>query len=237
MEYFFSSPENIGESDISIRDVEFHHLTQVMRKKAGDEIMVVNGQGTAYDCVINRISRDEAFCTIQEVYNRYNEPGVSVTLMLPILKNHSRVEWIVEKGTELGVTRFVPVHTERSIPHRIRYERLQKIAFAAMKQCRRSCLPFIEEGTNFEALLHSADGAYEKIFMGHETAPQAASLRRAAEHFPGQRVLLLAGPEGGFSEREIKLCEENGGQIVSLGTRRYRAETAALLMAIFLIQD
>ncbi len=237
MESFFSSPENIGESDISIRGLEFHHLTKVMRKKTGDEILVVNGLGTAYGCVINQISRDEAICTIQEVYNRYNEPAVSVTLMLPVLKNHSRIEWIVEKGTELGVTRFVPVHTERTIPHRIRYERLQKIAFAAMKQCRRSFLPGIEDGKNFETLLRTADGVYDKIFMGHETAPRTASLKDTAGNISGQRVLLLAGPEGGFSEQEIKLCDESGGQIVTLGTRRYRAETAALLMAAYVIHD
>lgn len=237
MESFFTTPDNIGESDISIRGSEFHHLIQVMRKRTGDEILVVNGQGTAYGCIVNRINRDEALCKIQEVFNRFNEPDVSITLMLPILKNHSRMEWIVEKGTELGVTRFIPVHTERTIPHRIRYERLQKIAFAAMKQCRRSFLPVIDDGKDIENLLRMADGVYDKIFMGHETAPLKASFKGRIGNVAGQRVLLLAGPEGGFSDKEIKLCEGSGGQIVSLGTRRYRAETAALLMTVCIIQD
>lgn len=237
MESFFVPPDHITTSEISIQDEEFHHLSRVLRKREGDQLLVVNGSGTAYDCRIETITDDTAVCSIQNVYENYNEPKVNVTLMLPILKNHNRVEWIVEKGTELGVRRFVPVQTERSIPHRIRYDRLRKIARASMKQCHRSYLPEIMEMHALDDLLVTVDAAFDKVFIGHEGAPATTSMRNVYGQIPDQRVLLLAGPEGGFTKEEINACERNGGHVVSLGVRRYRAETAALIMSVYVIHD
>ncbi len=237
MESFYVPPEHISESELSIQGEEFHHLTRVLRKKTGDKILVVNGTGTAFECTIDGINSNESRCTIQNVHEPFNEPEVEVTLMLPVLKNHNRVEWIVEKGTELGVRRFVPVLTERTIPHRIRYDRLRKIALTAMKQCKRSYLPEIAETKKLGDILASVDVSFDKVFIGHEAAPVSDSMRSVYGQLPGQRVLLLAGPEGGFTGEELRECERNGAQIVSLGVRRYRAETAALIMAVYIIHD
>jgi len=237
MESFYVTSENISDLEINISGEEFHHLSRVLRKKTGDAILVVNGLGTAYECVINQLNRDNAVCSIQHVHEQYNEPKVDVTLMLPVLKNHNRVEWIVEKGTEIGVRRFLPLQTERTIPHRIRYDRLEKIALASMKQCRRSFLPVISEQKSLNEILESVDASFDKVFFGHEGAPLTDSVRNVHGRIPDQRVLLLAGPEGGFTNEEIGLCEKHGGQIVSLGVRRYRAETAALMLAVHVIYD
>lgn len=237
MESFYVLPQYISGSELSIQGDEYHHLTRVLRSKAGDRILVVDGTGTGYECVIDRINREKAYCKIENVCSQYNEPEVDVTLMLPALKNHSRVEWIVEKGTELGIRRFLPVHTERTIRHRIRYDRLRKIARAAMKQSQRSFLPEIADELTLHELFAKADTAFDKIFIGHEGAPVSDSMRNVYGQLAGQRVLLLAGPEGGFTVEEVKICERNGGRVVSLGTRRYRAETAALIMAVHIIHD
>ncbi len=237
MESFYVSPEDITDAHLSIKGDEFHHLSHVLRKKTGDEIRVVDGTGTAYECVLDRIDRHEARCSVHKVLKQFNEPNVLVTLMLPVLKSHARIEWIVEKGTELGVSRFIPVHTERTIPHRIRYDRLRKIAFAAMKQCKRSRLPVIEENRGLRDILEKVDVSFDKVFIGHEGAPVSDTMRSVYGQLLNQRVLILAGPEGGFTEDELQLCERHGGHIVSLGIRRYRAETAALIMAVYIIHD
>lgn len=237
MESFFVPPEHIAATEIKIQGEEFHHLSRVLRKREGDSLLVVNGSGIAYECRIEQLTPDTAVCSIQNSYQNYNEPEVDVTLMMPILKNHNRVEWIVEKGTELGVRRFVPVQTERTIPHRIRYDRLRKIALASMKQCKRSYLPEIMETHSLDNILATVDAAFDKVFVGHEEAPATGSMRNVYGQLPGQRVLLLAGPEGGFTNEEINKCERNGGQVVSLGVRRYRAETAALMMSVYVIHD
>jgi len=237
MESFYVSPESITDSYLTITGDEFHHLVHVLRKKTGDKISVVDGAGTAYECELELIERYEAQCLIHKILKQHNEPKVQVTLMLPVLKNHSRIEWIVEKGTELGVSRFVPVYTERTIPHRIRYDRLRKIAFAAMKQCKRSFLPAIEESRELRDILEKVDVSFDKVFIGHEGAPLSDSMRSMYGQLPNQRVLILAGPEGGFTNDELQLCERHGGHIVSLGARRFRAETAALIMAVYIIHD
>lgn len=237
MESFYVSPDDIYDANLCITGDEFHHLIHVLRKKTGDGLLAVDGTGTAYECEIDRIDRYEAQCSIRHIYRQYNEPNVQVTLMLPVLKSHTRIEWIVEKGTELGVNRFIPVHTERAIPHRIRYDRLRKIAFAAMKQCKRSHLPVIEESRELRDILDKVDVSFDKVFIGHEGAPVSDSMRSMYGQLTNQRVLVLAGPEGGFTQDELNLSERHGGQIVSLGVRRYRAETAALLMAVYIIHD
>lgn len=237
MEIFYSSANDISATELSIKGDEFHHLVRVLRKKPGDHIRVVNGRGTAYDCIIESINSDVVMCSISALLPNYNEPKVEATLMVPILKNHSRMEWIIEKGTELGVRYFLPLYTSHTIRQQIRYQRFQKIAVAAMKQSTRSHLPSIQEAIPLEEGLRSAPTRYDKIFVGHEAAPQSSSIRNVADIAPGQRVLMLAGPEGGFTEEEIELCRGVGAVIVSLGARRFRAETAAILMAAHLIYD
>jgi 16S rRNA (uracil1498-N3)-methyltransferase len=234
MESFYVPPERIADGSLTIDGGEFHHLAHVLRKKEGDTVTVVDGQGTAMECVIETIGRDAARCGIRAVRERYNEPAVDATVMLPILKNHSRIEWLVEKGTELGVRRFIPVQTVRTIPRSVRCDRLRKLALSAMKQCLRSFLPLVLEPASLEDVVRDAEGRYERIYVGHEAAT-GAGLRNGEA--AGGRVLILAGPEGGFTGEEIELCRAGGGAVVSLGPRRYRAETAALLMAALIIHD
>lgn len=237
MESFYVPPGQISDTGVIIHSDELHHLSRVLRKKVGDHILVVDGIGTAYECTIETIGKSESRCSIRDIHPALNEPAVEVSLMLPVLKNHTRIEWIVEKGTELGVRRFIPIHTERTVPHRIRYDRLRKIALTSMKQCRRSYLPEIVESRNLENVLGKVDVSYDKVFVGHEGAPVSASMRGIQDNLSRQRVLLLAGPEGGFSDSEVDACERNGAHVVSIGVRRYRAETAALIMAVYIIHD
>jgi 16S rRNA (uracil1498-N3)-methyltransferase len=237
MESFYVSPGNVDDTEIVIEGEESHHLTRVVRAEAGETILAVDGEGTAYRCRIASIDRNAVRCGILEKLERYNEPKVEVSLMLPVLKNHNRVEWIVEKGTELGVCRFIPVQTERTIARRVRHDRLRKIAFAAMKQSKRSFLPEITETKLFPDLLAGTDSTYDKVYIGHEEEPLSDTLIGMRGQLTGQRVLLLVGPEGGFTGGEMERARGHGAQSVSLGLRRYRAETAAIIMAAYVVHD
>jgi 16S rRNA (uracil1498-N3)-methyltransferase len=237
MESFYVPPHQIKESHLTIQNAKHHHITRVLRMQPGDEVLVVDGKGTAYFCRIASISIRETKCIVESMITAHNEPAIRVTLMLPILKNRGRMEWLIEKGTELGVSVFLPVITSRTIPERVRMDRLDKIAAAAMKQCKRSVLPQIREAKGLEYILKNEINEYDAVYIGDEGRTDIILLGKEKVNLPGRNILLLAGPEGGFTEEEIALSIDRGAVPVSLGKRRLRAETAALVMAAYSITD
>lgn len=232
MEYFYTPPQLITVHELTIDGDEFVHLTQVMRKRPGDAIRVVNGAGTAYDATIAEISKRTARCEITATHPRLHEPEIDVTLGVAILKNASKFDFLVEKVTELGVNTIVPLTTERTIPRHAKTDRWQKLALAAMKQSGRCVLPTVKSLTSFEDFITSASQHDIKL-IPHEKSgnPLTATIQTGTLH----SVRLCIGPEGGFSDREIALAQEKGFLPVSLGPTRLRTETAAIAaMALIL---
>jgi 16S rRNA (uracil1498-N3)-methyltransferase len=235
MDYFYTPPSLIKSKSLSIQGEELHHLSKVLRKKVGETIVVVDGKEHAYKAILESITRSSADCKILETIHRFNEPDVEVKLAFALLKNPSRMDFLVEKCTELGVREFIPVHTERTITSRVHPERLQKIALSAMKQCGRSFLPPIHSPMDFhEALTYL--NACERKLITHEKADEmiAASGRKGARGSSGT-VGVLVGPEGGFTDEEIQGAVESGFKAVSLGPRRLRSETAAIAVVSLVI--
>ncbi len=231
MESFYVHPGMITGDRLIIKGEEHHHISRVMRMKTGDRILAVDGRGTAYQCRIESISPSETLCGIEEVHKNYNEAELKLTLMLPILKQHNRLEWLVEKATEIGVHEFLPLKTGRSGSYRLRFERLEKIIVSAMKQCRRSVLPEIKPVAEFDRFVETVSESYDRVYIAHETAPVSASAALDGGSDILRKCLVLVGPEGGFTENEIKIAESHGAVPVSLGTRRLRSETAALVLS------
>lgn len=229
MEYFFTPPNLIHGSDLLIEGDEFAHLTHVMRKAAGDAIRVVDGIGHAYDVTIAEINRRSARCLITTCHERLHEPDIEVTLAVGLLKNGSSFDYVVEKATEIGVNSVYPLLTERTIPRHARTDRWQKLALAAMKQSGRCVLPSIHPLTSFPIFLHSLPPAARK-FIPHEKIDPAAVApsMKSHEHVP---TIICIGPEGGFTEDEVAGAEQTGFIPVSLGVRRLRTETAAIVAA------
>src|SRR5258707_81233 len=141
MDYFYCPPQNIRNDTFLIDDEEFSHLVHVMRKKEGDEIMIVDGGGHAFEARIEEVRQKTARGTITRGYTNLHEPRIDVTVAVGILKNPSKFDFLVEKVTELGVRQIVPLLTERTIPAHAKIDRWQKLALAAMKQSGRSFLP------------------------------------------------------------------------------------------------
>lgn len=226
---FYCPPAGITGDTLVIGGNEFTHLAHVMRKKEGDTLMAVDGRGNAYEAVISRVEPQQALCSITARHAHHNEPDISVTLGVGILKNPSKFDFLVEKATELGVEAVVPLKTERTIPGRSRSDRWQKLALAAMKQSGRSLWPEVRELTPLGVLLKESS-AYDLRLVAHEQKLNESEMQPAGGRTGSARkVLILVGPEGGFSDDEIGLCLGAGFEPLYLGDRRLRTETAAIV--------
>jgi 16S rRNA (uracil1498-N3)-methyltransferase len=226
MEYFYSRPAQITPTHCVIDENEFIHLTHVMRRKEGDAIRIIDGDGTAYDAVIEEIARRTARCRITARYHRLNEPARRVTIGAAILKSGSAFDYLVEKATELGVAVIAPLLTQRTIPRHDRADRWQKIALAATKQCGRCLIPQIEPMMPLADFFTRAPAHAARI-IPHEQVVEKELLSAVPAGIG--HVVLCIGPEGGFTEDEVGLAVSAGFIPVSLGPRRLRAETAALV--------
>lgn len=233
MEYFYTPPHLIGGDHLAIEGEEFSHLTHVMRKGIGDVLLVVDGEGGAYEVTITEIAHRSARCSIHRRHHRLHEPDVKLTLGVGILKNASNFDFLVEKTTELGVTTIVPLQTERTIPHHAKAERWQKIALSAMKQSGRSVLPLVTPLTRLaEFLERKTDAELQLLPYEHIEVPSLAQVVRS-QHVSSAAVCI--GPEGGFSEQEVAMARAAGFRPVSLGPRRLRTETAAIVATAVLM--
>jgi 16S rRNA (uracil1498-N3)-methyltransferase len=234
MEYFYTPPELIEPAELTIADEEFAHLTHVMRKEPGDAIRVVDGVGTAYDVTIEEITQRSARCSISARYVGLNEPARTVVVAAALLKNSAKFDYLVEKVTELGAAGIIPLRTERTIPLHARTERWQKIALAAMKQSGRCMLPTVHPTILFGDLLRKSESGLLRIISHEKTECPRLSEAIKTETMA---VQVWIGPEGGFSEKEIQLAVSAGLVPVSLGPRRLRTETAAMLSVALVLGE
>ena len=234
MEYFYVPPGSVTPPTLTIEGPEFTHMTHVMRMREGDAIRAVDGNGNSYDALITSITRDSASCSITARAQGLHEPARALTLGAGMLKNPSRFDYLVEKATEIGVVQIVPLLTERTVPRHARTDRWQKLCVAAMKQSGRSVLPRVLEPLTFKEFISSCEPRAVK-YIPHEQADIPLDTSRIPGDGP---AVVCIGPEGGFSDEEAAGAQEAGFQPVSLGTRRLRTETAALVACtLVLLRD
>jgi 16S rRNA (uracil1498-N3)-methyltransferase len=241
-EFFYVEPENIHSDYIVLKDQEYKHLIQVLRKKIGDSATATDGQGNAYDFFISEITGDSVRGTIQKKLRKPGEPFFRLTLAQAILKgNH--FDWVIEKGTEIGVSRFIPLLTEYSIPdiNEQKLIRWRRIALESIKQCCRSVIPEILPALRFEDLMREI-GQYQFKIMAHphqSALPMNLLLKnRPMTNHPVQNRngIAIIGPEGGFNLAETHLAANNQIDFVSLGKRRLRAETAGIVLSTLIME-
>jgi 16S rRNA (uracil1498-N3)-methyltransferase len=227
MDYFYCPAGNLTRGIFSIDGDEFSHLVHVMRKKEGDLIRIVDGVGNAYDARIDSVKMKSAGGSLIKKYERHHEPQVYVTLAAGMLKNYAKFDFLVEKTTELGIREIIPLRTERTIPVHAKTSRWQKLVLAAMKQSGRSFLPIVSDVMTLDELL-SAGKRFDYKFVAHEQRIPA-SVAGCPPFEESSSVLIVVGPEGGFSDPEIDDCLKRGFLPLFLGERRLRSETAAIV--------
>lgn len=238
---FFAPPDAFRGRRVVLPDDEAQHASKVLRTGPGDEIVVVDGAGGWHTVRLDHVSTSQVVGTVVETRRDVGEPAVHVTVGVGLVKSRNRFETFVEKAVELGVRRIVPLHTARTEKTSIRPDRTRNVMVAAMKQCGRSRLPSLASPTAFDALLDDWTGAFSPeeedasddatlAVICHEAIDGGASLAKTVRASAGvKRVLVLVGPEGGFTSDEIDAATNAGVRPVSLGARRLRAETAAIL--------
>jgi len=228
MNLFYAEPEAIHDDSILIEGQESIHIAKVLRHNIGDEVFVTDGEGYRYCCKIELISKKSVTLAIQgKKFMEPTEPSLSVAIGL--IKKRDRLEFAVEKITELGageIIIFVGDHSEKSS---LRLDRIENTVLSAMKQSLRYRLPHVRFFKSTEKLLEevSKSGA---IIVGDETEEQNTvdSVKEMISDVG--RVTLLIGPEGGFSEKERALFNKYNVLPCLLSTNRLRTETAAIVM-------
>lgn len=231
---FFAPPRAVHGRRLVLPPDEARHATRVLRHRPGDEIAVVDGEGRRHRVRLDRTGQDKTVGTILATEENAGEPAYHLTVGLGLLKKRSRFETFLEKAVELGAARILPLRTRYAEKEGLKQKRARRIVRAALKQSGRSRLPQLAAPTGFtEAVEELRAGAYDRAFIAHcREKPSAVPFTEAlAEASLPRRILVLVGPEGGFSEEEVKTAEAAGATVVSLGPRRLRAETAALAAA------
>ena len=227
MQLFYAADFTAPEYTLS--EEESRHAVRVLRLHCGDTLHITDGRGSLYRCEV--LSESPKHCTVRVVEAQHNfEPlPYSLTMAVAPTKNIDRYEWFLEKATEIGVTRFVPLITEHSERRTIKHERELKVITAAVKQSLKAYHPELTAETAFRSVVtapfegrkfiaHCGNAVVSKSYL-------ASTLQR------GDSAMVLIGPEGDFSPEEVQLAVANGFEEITLGTQRFRTETAAVMAA------
>ncbi len=229
--------ENLKEKKIVLDEGTSKHVISVLRMIKGQEVQLTNGKGKKAKATILDDNRKKCVVEIVSVEEK-EEPAKKVTIAIALIKNASRIEWFLEKATEIGVTEIIPLLCERTEKEKFRYERMQHILISAMLQSQQAWLPVLHEPTDFEtAITHSN---HSQKFIAHclPDAKQQLStiIHQQSWAISKMRAIILIGPEGDFTSKEIKEAVANSFQPVALGNTRLRTETAGVVAATLLMQ-
>ncbi len=223
MNQLFYTPR-IQDGLATLDEEESRHLIMVMRRKVGDRLWVTDGLGRYYEAEIAETGKKNAFVRIIAEKGQETVPAFSLHVAIAPTKQMDRLEWFVEKATEIGINEITPLICQRSERDKLRIDRLQKVALSAMKQSLRARLPQINEPTPCKAFIKSAEADQKYIpWCADSPQPHLQHLLK-----PMGRILIMIGPEGDFSTDEVTLAQQHGFLPVSLGAARLRTETAAL---------
>ena len=206
-----------------------HHASRVLRLRTGDKVQIFDGIGNALDATINAINGKHVLLGNLQSFIGQLESDLQIVLAQAMCSSE-KMDWVVQKATELGVTKIVPVQTQRSIAKLSgmratkRTEHWRNVTIAASEQCGRNRLPEIEEPQEIGAWLSEMQHAAGIKFI---LLPGGAN-RLNAQPKPQGRVTLLVGPEGGFTIDESNIAQQSGFEPVLIGPRVLRTETAAI---------
>jgi len=233
-ENFFVPTGQVKNGRIFITGTDAAHIRNVLRMGTGDTFSVIDGHSNQYQVVIEKMEHEKIVCRIAKCWKKQNEQSRETVLVQAIPKG-SKMDFIIEKATELGVSRIVPVITERTI-HRPKVlpERWKRLAKQASQQCGRTDLPEVSEITAFRDLLAEINSG-DLVLVAWE-GEEKSGLAKAVSSCPGaKKIWIIIGPEGGFSQDEICRAKSAGAVTVSMGKRILRAETAGMA-ALAIIQ-
>ncbi len=228
MNQFFTLPEHVSSTHIILTGQEAKHAAKVLRKGIGDSIYITDGAGIRYTGEVEHIGKNELRASIKNKHH-FKTPSTTIELCLGLIRKRDRLEFAVEKATELGVSRISLFRADHTEPFKVRIDRIEAAVLSAMKQSLRVFLPQVNTYDSLDDLFER-DLKKTLILQADITGQECETVNTRKE----ERLMMVVGPEGGLSDREQELLKLNNALGVSLGDFRLRAETAAMMMsAIF----
>jgi 16S rRNA (uracil1498-N3)-methyltransferase len=225
MQLFFNSELESSHTEFKFDKTESRHIVRVLRKKEGDVLHITNGKGFLFEAEITAANDNKCAVQITNVLVKEKTWDYHLHIAVAPTKLNDRMEWFLEKATEIGIDEITPIichHSERKV---VKLERFEKITRAAMKQSLKFHLPKINQAKTFKEFLATEPRGQK--FIAHCEERDKKSLKN--EILPNTDVTILIGPEGDFSKKEIDLAMQKEYKPVGLGESRLRTETAALV--------
>ena len=235
MNKFFVDENQIIENEIIIENEDVNHIRNVLRLNINEEIIICNKNNqNNYVCTINEILKDKIVCGIKEKINFNPESNVKIDIFQGLPKA-DKMEFIIQKGTELGVNSFIPVKFNRTVvkindekTENKKILRWQKIAEVAAKQSGRNIIPKVESIKNIQNIC-KLFSEYDIVLVAYELEKET-NLKSVLKNLSKKnlKIAVVIGPEGGIEEKEIELFKNSGAKIITLGKRILRTETASI---------
>ena len=212
------------QEEITLGKEESKHITKVLRKKAGHILYFTNGKGNLYTAEI--IIAEKQKCRLKIINTEYKEKQHKYHLHIAIAptKNIDRFEWFLEKATEIGIDEITPIICEHSERKVIKKQRSNRILLSAMKQSLKYYLPKLNEAIPLSSVIRNTTDMSK--YIAHCKESEKKQLKNINI---SKNILILIGPEGDFTQKEINLAVNNGFQAISLGSSRFRTETAGII--------
>lgn len=241
MYHFFIEPSAISNKIITISGKDVNHIKNVLRMKPGEEISVSTTESSAeYRCIIKELHDEEIICDLAFIKEEGNELSSKIYLFQGLPKS-DKMELIIQKAVELGAYEIIPVEMKRCVmklePKKVdsKIARWQAISEAAAKQSKRTVIPEISKPLSFKEAVKKASECTHK-WVPYEMADGMPHTRELLDSIkPGESVSIFIGPEGGFDTSEIDYAKEQGFEIITLGKRILRTETAGMVVISLLM--
>lgn len=236
MQRFFVSPAALRQWPVALTGDQAHQVRRVLRLRPGDRVMLLDGLGAAYEAALIALNDRAAHFQLVLQHSLGGESGVHITLHQAVLKGE-RFAWALQKGTEIGISRFVPLICERNVVDDLtavaaKRERWERIIQEAAEQSGRGRLPVLTPPQRFPEVVREPAGESVRLIPWEgEHSLRLSDALADCNLAIGGRIELFVGPEGGFTEAEIEQAKSCGVQPVTLGPRILRAETAGLVAA------
>jgi len=222
--HIFYTPDISGNT-YTLDETESKHCVRVLRLEKGEKITLVDGRGGFYNAEISDPNPKRCAVKVINSEQNFGFRNFQVHIAIAPTKNIERMEWFLEKATEIGINRVIPLLCQHSERKEIKHDRLEKVMVSAMKQSLKAYLPQLDELTKFNDLIRQPFDGLK--FIAHCEEQHRDLLKNLI--VPNQNYLILIGPEGDFSSEEIEAAIQSGYQPVSLGDSRLRTETAGVV--------
>jgi len=231
--FFITNEDSVSGGLVKIMSEELvHQMANVLRFRVGEKVVLLDGEGDEHEVEILEISKKFVNCRVIEKKVCDGEPSIKIVLYQAMTKNPERFEFVLQKGTEVGVSEFVPLITARTERQSLnKIDRLGRILKEAAEQSCRGIVPVLREVTEFKKLLK--DKPAGMCILADPSGGRGLK-EVCLEIKAGDVVNIFIGPEGGLTEAEVEGAKEAGFEVVNLGKRILRAETAGMVIAGFI---